>query len=138
MTEPDPKALDELFTRVLHSEDDAPRAARESAAAADTPAIESVGSTRQAAVAPGADDQCQARAGHSAGWPATAPSTWPVVVVPRGTRRTLELKYGKAEVARMNFEHARRRPPHRGDRRRRAGYLARLAERGETFDMFFY
>ncbi|HEV7855116.1 MAG TPA: O-methyltransferase, partial [Mycobacterium sp.] len=40
MTEPDPKALDELFNRVLHTEDDALRAARESAAAADMPAIE--------------------------------------------------------------------------------------------------
>ena len=40
MTEPDPRALDELFTRVLHTEDDALRAARESAAAADMPAIE--------------------------------------------------------------------------------------------------
>ena len=40
VTEPDPKALDELFNRVLHTEDDALRAARESADAAGMPAIE--------------------------------------------------------------------------------------------------
>ena len=40
MREPDPKSLDEVFNRVLHTEDDALRAARESAAAADMPAIE--------------------------------------------------------------------------------------------------
>ena len=38
--EPDPKSLDEVFNRVLHTEDDALRAARESAAAAGMPAIE--------------------------------------------------------------------------------------------------
>src|SRR4051812_4134287 len=38
--EPDPKSLDEVFNRVLHTEDDVLRAARESAAAADMPAIE--------------------------------------------------------------------------------------------------
>ncbi len=40
MTEPDPKALDELFNRVLRSEDDALVAAREAGAAAGMPAIE--------------------------------------------------------------------------------------------------
>ena len=40
MTKPDPKALDELLTRVLHTEDDALRAARESADAAGMPPIE--------------------------------------------------------------------------------------------------
>ena len=40
MTEPDPKALDELFNRVLRSEDDALIAAREAGAAAGMPAIE--------------------------------------------------------------------------------------------------
>lgn len=40
MAEPDPKALDELFTRVLNTEDAALTAARESAAAAGMPAIE--------------------------------------------------------------------------------------------------
>ena len=36
----DPKALDEVFNRVLRTEDDALKAARESAAAAGMPAIE--------------------------------------------------------------------------------------------------
>jgi predicted O-methyltransferase YrrM len=40
VAEPDPKALDELFTRVLGTEDDALRAAREAGAAAGMPAIE--------------------------------------------------------------------------------------------------
>lgn len=40
VAEPDPKALDELFTRVLDTEDDALRAAREAGVAAGMPAIE--------------------------------------------------------------------------------------------------
>jgi predicted O-methyltransferase YrrM len=40
VTEPDPKALDDLFNRVLDTEDDALRAAREAGAAAGMPAIE--------------------------------------------------------------------------------------------------
>jgi predicted O-methyltransferase YrrM len=40
VTEPDPKALDELFNRLLRSEDDALVAAREAGAAAGMPAIE--------------------------------------------------------------------------------------------------
>ena len=40
MAEPDPKALDELFTRVLRTEDDALTAAREAGDAAGMPAIE--------------------------------------------------------------------------------------------------
>ncbi|KUI00751.1 O-methyltransferase [Mycobacterium sp. IS-3022] len=40
MAEPDPKALDDLFNRFLHTEDDALRETRESADAAGMPAIE--------------------------------------------------------------------------------------------------
>ena len=40
MTEPDPKALDELFNRVLQTEDDALTSAREAGTAAGMPAIE--------------------------------------------------------------------------------------------------
>ncbi|MCV7281661.1 O-methyltransferase [Mycolicibacterium flavescens] len=40
MADPDPKALDNLFTELLNTEDDALRAARESADAAGMPAIE--------------------------------------------------------------------------------------------------
>ncbi|OBI82330.1 O-methyltransferase [Mycobacterium sp. E740] len=40
MAEPDPKALDSLFDRLLHTEDDALQKARESADAAGMPAIE--------------------------------------------------------------------------------------------------
>jgi predicted O-methyltransferase YrrM len=40
MTEPEPRAVDDMFTKVLRTEDDALRAARESAAAGGLPAIE--------------------------------------------------------------------------------------------------
>ena len=40
MAEPEPEALDELFNRVLHTEDDALKAAREAGAAAGMPPIE--------------------------------------------------------------------------------------------------
>jgi predicted O-methyltransferase YrrM len=40
VTKPDPKALDEMFNQVLHTEDDALKAAREAGAAAGMPAIE--------------------------------------------------------------------------------------------------
>jgi predicted O-methyltransferase YrrM len=40
VTDPDPKALDELFNRTLRTEDDALRAARSAGAAAGMPAIE--------------------------------------------------------------------------------------------------
>jgi predicted O-methyltransferase YrrM len=40
VTEPDPKALDELFNRVLHPDDDALSAAREAGIAAGMPTIE--------------------------------------------------------------------------------------------------
>jgi predicted O-methyltransferase YrrM len=40
MTEPDPKALDELFNRVLHPDDDALSAARDAGVAAGMPTIE--------------------------------------------------------------------------------------------------
>jgi predicted O-methyltransferase YrrM len=40
VTEPDPQALDEMFNRVLHTEDEALKATRESGEAAGMPAIE--------------------------------------------------------------------------------------------------
>jgi predicted O-methyltransferase YrrM len=40
VAEPEPNALDELFNRLLHTEDDALKAAREAGAAAGMPAIE--------------------------------------------------------------------------------------------------
>ena len=40
VSEPNPRAVDELFNRVLHTEDEALKAARESTAGADMPAIE--------------------------------------------------------------------------------------------------
>jgi predicted O-methyltransferase YrrM len=134
--EPDPKTLDEVFTRVLHTEDDALRAARESAAAAGMPPIE-------VSAQHGRLLQLLARMinakrvleiGTLAGY-----STINLArgVGADGRVVTLEFDEHHAEVARQNFE--------------RAGVTDRvevivgvalntlplLAERGETYDMFF-
>ena len=136
MAKPDPKSLDDVFNRVLHTEDDALRAARESAAAAGMPAIE-------VSAQHGRLLSLLARMTHAtrvleigtlAGY-----STINLArgVGPDGRVVTLEFEPRHAEVARKNFE--------------RAGVadrievivgvaldtLPRLAERGETYDMFF-
>jgi predicted O-methyltransferase YrrM len=132
----DPKALDELFTRVLHTEDDALRAARESAAAADMPAIEVSAQHGRllSLIARMSNAKRVLEIGTLAGY-----ST---INLARGVGAdghvvTLEFEPKHAEVARENF--------------RRAGVadrievivgtaldtLPRLADRGESFDMFF-
>jgi predicted O-methyltransferase YrrM len=136
VTEPDPRALDELFTRVLHTEDDALRAARESAAAADMPAIEVSAQHGRllSLLARMSDANRVLEIGTLAGY-----STINLArgVGADGRVVSLEFEPRHAEVARRNFE--------------RAGVadrvevivgvaldtLPRLAERGETFDMFF-
>jgi predicted O-methyltransferase YrrM len=133
---PDPKALDEVFTRVLHTEDDALRAARESAAAADMPPIEvsaQHGRLLQL-LARMTNAERVLEIGTLAGY-----STINLArgVGADGRVVTLEFDERHAEVARQNFE--------------RAGVADRvevvvgvaldtlplLAERGETFDLFF-
>lgn len=136
MRGPDPKALDEVFTRVLHTEDDALRAARESAAAADMPPIEvsaQHGRLLQL-LARMTNAERVLEIGTLAGY-----STINLArgVGADGRVVTLEFDERHAEVARQNFE--------------RAGVADRvevvvgvaldtlplLAERGETFDLFF-
>jgi predicted O-methyltransferase YrrM len=136
MSEPDPKALDELFTRVLHTEDDALRAARESAAAAGMPAIEVSAQHGKllSLLATITHAKRVLEIGTLAGY-----STINLArgVGPDGRVVTLEYEPRHAEVARANFE--------------RAGVadcieiivgaaldtLPTLTDRGEPFDMFF-
>jgi predicted O-methyltransferase YrrM len=136
VTEPDPKALDELFNRVLHTEDDALRAARESAAAADMPAIEVSAQHGRllSLLARMTNAKRVLEIGTLAGY-----STINLArgVGPDGRVVTLEFEPRHAAVARKNFERA-------GVAERvevivgtALDTLPRLAERGETFDMFF-
>jgi predicted O-methyltransferase YrrM len=136
VTEPDPKALDELFNRVLHTEDDALRAARESAAAADMPAIEVSAQHGRllSLLARVTNAKRVLEIGTLAGY-----STINLArgVGPDGRVVTLEFEPRHAAVARKNFQRA-------GVAERvevivgtALDTLPRLAERGETFDMFF-
>ncbi len=136
VTEPDPKALDEVFNRVLHTEDDALRAARESAAAADMPAIEVSAQHGRllSLLARMTNAKRVLEIGTLAGY-----STINLArgVGPDGRVVTLEFEPRHAEVARKNFERA-------GVAERievivgaALDTLPRLAERGEAFDMFF-
>lgn len=136
MRGPDPKSLDDVFNRVLRTEDDALRAAREDGAAAGMPSIEV--SAQHGKLLSLLTTMTRAKRvleiGTLAGY-----STINLArgVGPDGRVVTLEFEPRHADVARKNFE--------------RAGVadrieivvgvaldsLPRLAERGETFDMFF-
>ncbi|MFG1934190.1 O-methyltransferase [Mycobacterium sp. NPDC048908] len=136
MAEPDPKALDELFTRVLGTEDGALRAAREAGDAAGMPAIEvsaqhgkllfllatAMRATRVLEIG--------TLAGYSTIQLARA-------VGPDGHVVTLEFNPRHAEVARKNLAHAQV-----GDRVQvivgaALDTLPTLADRGEPFDLIF-
>ena len=136
MTEPDPKALDELFTRVLHTEDDALRAARESAAAADMPAIEVSAQHGRllSLLARMSNANRVMEIGTLAGY-----STINLArgVGADGRVVTLEFEPRHAEVARTNFERAGVADRIEVIVGAALDTLPRLAERGETFDMFF-
>ena len=136
MTEPDPKALDELFTRVLHTEDDALRAARESAAAADMPAIEVSAQHGRllSLLARMSNANRVLEIGTLAGY-----STINLArgVGADGRVVTLEFEPRHAEVARTNFERAGVADRIEVIVGAALDTLPRLAERGETFDMFF-
>jgi predicted O-methyltransferase YrrM len=136
VTEPDPKALDELFNRVLHTEDDALRAARESAAAADMPAIEVSAQHGRllSLLARMANAKRVLEIGTLAGY-----STINLArgVGPDGRVVTLEFEPRHAAVARKNFERAGVADRVEVIVGTALDTLPRLAERGETFDMFF-
>lgn len=133
---PDPRALDEMFTRVLHTEDDALRAARESAAAAGMPAIEVSAQHGRllSLLARMTNAKGVLEIGTLAGY-----STINLArgVGPDGRVVTLEFEQRHAEVARKNFERADVADRVEVIVGAALDTLPLLAERGETFDMFF-
>jgi predicted O-methyltransferase YrrM len=136
VTEPDPKALDDVFTAVLHTEDDALRAARGSAAAADMPAIEVSAQHGRllSLLARMSNAKRVLEIGTLAGY-----STINLArgVGADGRVITLEFEERHAQVARENFERAGVTDRIEVIVGAALDTLPRLAERGETFDMFF-
>ncbi|WNG95703.1 O-methyltransferase [Mycobacterium sp. ITM-2016-00318] len=136
MGEPDPKALDELFTRVLHTEDAALRAARKSAAAAEMPAIE-------VSAQHGRLLQLIARMSHAKRVLEIGTlAGYSTINLARGVGAdgrvvTLEFEPRHAEVARRNFEEAGVADRIEVIVGTALDTLPQLAERGESFDMFF-
>jgi predicted O-methyltransferase YrrM len=136
VAKPDPKSLDDVFNNVLRTEDDALRAARQDGAAAGMPAIEVSAQHGKLLSLLAAMTRAKRvlEIGTLAGYSAINLARG---VGPDGRVVTLEFEPRHADVARKNFE--------------RAGVadrieivvgvaldtLPRLAERGETFDMFF-
>ena len=136
MTEPDPKSLDEVFNRVLDTEDDALRAARESAAAADMPAIEVSAQHGRllSLLARMTHAKRVLEIGTLAGY-----STINLArgVGPDGRVVTLEFDPRHADVAQKNFERAGVADRIEVIVGAALDTLPRLADRGEAFDMFF-
>jgi predicted O-methyltransferase YrrM len=136
VAEPDAKALDELFNRVLHTEDAALTAARESAEAAGMPAIE-VSAQHGKLLYLLATVSRAARVleiGTLAGYSTINLAR---AVGPGGRVVTLEYEPKHAEVARENLARAEV-----GDRVEvivgaALDTLPRLAQGGETFDLIF-
>jgi predicted O-methyltransferase YrrM len=136
VTEPNPKALDELFNRVLDTEDDALTAAREAEAAAGMPAIEvsaqhgkllfllakAMHATRVLEIG--------TLAGYSAIQLARA-------VGPGGQVVTLEFEPKHAEVARQNFVRAAVEDRVEVIVGAALDTLPTLTDRGEKFDLIF-
>ncbi|MGE2692092.1 O-methyltransferase [Mycolicibacterium pulveris] len=136
MADPDPKALDELFTRVLDTEDAALVAARESAVAAGMPAIEvSAQHGKLLYVLATATRATRVlEIGTLAGY-----STINLArgVGPGGRVVTLEYEPRHADVARENFTRAGVADRVEVVVGAALDTLPTLAARGETFDMVF-
>jgi predicted O-methyltransferase YrrM len=136
VAEPDPKALDEMFNRVLRTEDDALTAAREAGAAAGMPQIEVSAQHGKLlallATVTGATRVLEI--GTLAGY-----STINLArgVGPDGRVVTLEYEPKHAEVARANLERAGVADRVEVIVGAALDTLPKLAERGETFDLFF-
>jgi predicted O-methyltransferase YrrM len=136
MAEPDPKELDQLFSRVLHTEDDALTAAREAGAAAGMPAIEVSAQHGKLlsllATAIGASRVLEI--GTLAGY-----STIQLArgVGPGGRVVTLEFEPKHAEVARANLERAGVADRVEVIVGAALDTLPQLADRGEPFDLIF-
>lgn len=136
MADPDPKALDELFTRVLHTEDAALTAARESTAAAGMPAIEVSAQHGKllSLLATATRASRVLEIGTLAGY-----STINLArgVGPGGRVVTLEYEPAHAEVARENLAHAGVADRVEIIVGAALDTLPTLAGRGERFDMVF-
>ncbi|WP_326548517.1 O-methyltransferase [Mycolicibacterium sp. ND9-15] len=136
MADPDSKALDVLFNRILHTEDDALRAAREAGDTAGMPAIEVSGQhgkllyllttmTRATSVL-----EIGTLAGYSTINLARG-------VGPNGHVVTLEYEPEHAEIAQENFVRAGVQDRIEIIVGAALDTLPVLAERGEIFDLFF-
>jgi predicted O-methyltransferase YrrM len=136
VTEPDPKSLDELFNSVLHTEDDALRAAREAGAAAGMPAIEVSAQHGRllALLATISGAKRVLEIGTLAGY-----STINLArgVGSDGRIVTLEFEPKHAEVARESFARAGVADRIEVIVGAALDTLPRLSERGELFDLFF-
>ncbi|MET4427058.1 putative O-methyltransferase YrrM [Mycolicibacterium sp. 624] len=136
VTEPDPRALDAMFTQLLHTEDAALAAARQAADAAGMPRIE-VSAQHAKLLTLLATSTRAARVleiGTLAGYSTIALARG---VGPGGQVVTLECEQAHADVARRNLDRA-----DVGERVEiivgaALDTLPRLANRGERFDFFF-
>lgn len=133
---PDPVALDALFGRLLHTEDDALVAAREAADAAGMPKIEvSAQHAKLLSLLAGISGATRVlEIGTLAGYSTIALARG---VGPAGRVVTLEYAHAHADVARANLDRAGvgdRVEIHVGAA---LDTLPLLAERGEEFDFFF-
>ena len=133
---PDPKSLDQMFNTVLHTEDDALRAAREAGVAAGMPAIEVSAQHGKllALLAMVTHASRVLEIGTLAGY-----STINLArgVGPGGRVVTLEFAPKHAEVARKNFERAGVADRVEVIVGAALDTLPTLADRGEPFDLIF-
>ena len=136
MTTPDWVSLDDLFTRVLHTEDDALRQAREAGDAAGMPAIEV--SAQHAKLLSLLVTIAGARRvleiGTLAGYSTIALAR---AVGPDGAVVSLEFESAHAEVARRNLERAEVADRVEIIVGAALDTLPGLQQRGETFDLVF-
>jgi predicted O-methyltransferase YrrM len=132
----DPKALDEMFNQVLRTEDDALKAARESAAAAGMPAIE-VSAQHGKLLALLATATHANRVLEIGTLAAYSTINLARGVGPGGSVVTLEFDPRHAEVARANLERAGVADRVEVIVGAALDTLPQLADRGETFDLIF-
>ena len=136
MTAPDWVSLDELFDRVLHTEDDALRAAREAGMAAGMPAIEVSAQHAKllALLVQIAGARRVLEIGTLAGYSTIALAR---AVGPDGLVVSLECEAAHAEIARDNLGHAGVDGRVEVIVGAALDTLPRLQQRGEVFDLVF-
>jgi predicted O-methyltransferase YrrM len=136
VTQPDPTSLDQLFNRVLHTEDDALRAAREAGVAAGMPAIE-VSAQHGKLLALLATVMHASRVLEIGTLAAYSTINLARGVGPGGRVVTLEYEPKHADVARANLERAGVEDRVEIIVGAALDTLPRLAQRGDTFDLIF-